>query len=217
MASTRSPVNPLHACANHVVIQSVLTGESRCNTTLLAVTQSPPDEKTPPDAAPDEAADEPSPGGKQRKERVLHTRVPAVLEDELKRLATALRMPVSNVVRAILEDAVEAVEVVGERAEGELKGIAHRIAAQRESLRRAVQGEPPAPSPAPRETSSCPASAPSLDGVIGFQRLALATASSCTVCGKALPRGAAACRGIRDDGGPKVLLGGTCSLAPEDA
>ena len=44
-----------------------------------------------------------------KKERVLHTRVPAVLEEELKRLATALRMPVSNLVRAVLEDAVDAV------------------------------------------------------------------------------------------------------------
>lgn len=176
--------------------------------------------------------------GKARKERVLHTRVPVVLEDELKRLATSLRMPVSNVVRAILEDAVEAVEVASERAEGELKGIAHRIAGQRDALRRAVQGEPvsrqaesrepprrePAraatPTPSPTEAtpsaSSCPASAESLEGVIGFQRLTLAAASSCTVCGKAMPRGAAACRGVRDDAGPRVLLGGTCALLPEE-
>ena len=77
-----------------------------------------------------------------RKERVLHTRVPAVLEDELKRLATNLRMPVSNVVRAILEDAIEAVEVVGQRAEGTLEGIVDRISSQRQSLKQAVRGAP---------------------------------------------------------------------------
>ncbi len=42
-----------------------------------------------------------------RKERVLHTRVPAALERELKRFAEALRIPVSNLVRTILEDALE--------------------------------------------------------------------------------------------------------------
>ncbi len=187
-----------------------------------------------PDDSDDRASDaeDPQPG-KARKERVLHTRVPVVLEDELKRLATSLRMPVSNVVRAILEDAVEAVEVVGERAEGELKGIAHRIASQRDALRRAVQGEPVArepsraatPKESPSETaqreptasaSSCPASAESLEGVIGFQRLTLAAASSCTVCGKTLPRGAAACRGVRDDAGARVLLGGACTLVPDE-
>ncbi|MBW2684724.1 MAG: hypothetical protein JRE19_02265, partial [Deltaproteobacteria bacterium] len=48
-----------------------------------------------------------------RKERVLHTRVPAVLEKELKRVANAWRVPVSNVVRALLEDALDTLDVVG--------------------------------------------------------------------------------------------------------
>ena len=44
-------------------------------------------------------------GSPPLKERVIHTRVPALLEEELKRFAENLRMPVSNLVRAILEDA----------------------------------------------------------------------------------------------------------------
>jgi hypothetical protein len=158
---------------------------------------------------------EPPDSPKAKKERVLHTRVPAVLEEELKRLATSLRMPVSNVVRAILEDAVEAVEAVGEKAEGELKGIAHRIQSQRESLRRAVQGGE-APPAEPDATAQCPERADALDGVLGYQRLTLATGASCTVCGKSLPRGSSACRGIREDGGPRVLVGGRCVLLPEE-
>lgn len=193
-----------------------------------------------------------SPGARARKERVLHTRVPAVLEDELKRLATNLRMPVSNVVRAILEDAIEAVELVGERAEGTLEGIVDRIAAQRLSLKQAVRGEPAAgpatpaaaaptapaptpaapslatPAPAPASTAApeaasaattCPdpdgePARRALDGVIGFQRLALATEAACTVCGKKLPRGSEACRGVREESGPRVLLGPRCTLVP---
>ncbi len=75
------------------------------------------------------------------KERVLHTRVPAVLDQELKRLARSLRVPVSNVVRAILEDAVDAVDTVGERAEGELMGFLDRLARQRDELRSRVHAE----------------------------------------------------------------------------
>jgi hypothetical protein len=70
-----------------------------------------------------------------RKERVLHTRVPAVLEQELKRVADALRLPVSNLVRTILEDALSAVDHVGRRAEGELRGVAERLAHERDRLR----------------------------------------------------------------------------------
>ncbi len=164
-----------------------------------------------------------------KKERVLHTRVPAVLEEELKRLATALRMPVSNLVRAVLEDAVDAVEVVGERAEGELKGIVSRIHHQRETLRGAVQtsareksaeaakAEKVVDAAAVTSEPVCPASSPALDGVVGVQRLTLIADSKCTVCGKDLPRGTEACRGVRDEAGPKLLLGPRCGLLPPGA
>ena len=156
-----------------------------------------------------------------KKERVLHTRVPAVLEEELKRLATSLRMPVSNLVRAVLEDAVDAVEVVGERAEGELKGIVSRIHQQRETLRGAVQTSARAHSAAaaaPKaEAPVCPESSSDLDGIVGVQRLTLIADSKCTVCGRALARGTEACRGVRDEPGPKLLLGPRCALLPEQA
>ncbi len=163
----------------------------------------------------DATADEPAPS-KAKKERVLHTRVPAVLEDELKRLATALRMPVSNVVRAILEDAVEAVEVVGERAEGELKGIAHRISEQRESLRRAVQGEPARGERADKPKPAAPSADP-LDGVIGFQDLRLANAAQCALCDRPLPRGTTAHRTVRDDDHPKMLVCSACLFDEDEA
>jgi predicted DNA-binding protein len=173
----------------------------------------------------------------RRKERVLHTRVPAVLEEELKRLATNLRMPVSNVVRAILEDAIEAVEVVGVRAEDELKGFVHRLSEQREAIRqgastagraraRAEDAAKDVAEEARDETRrdapvaveptepACPASDDALEPVIGFQRLVLRTDSTCTVCGRALPKGTEACRGVRDDGGPRVLVGPRCALLP---
>jgi hypothetical protein len=45
-------------------------------------------------------------GAPQLKERVIHTRVPADLDEKLKLHAQRLRVPVSNLIRIILEDAV---------------------------------------------------------------------------------------------------------------
>ena len=156
--------------------------------------------------------------GPGKKERVLHTRVPAVLEKELKRLATNLKVPVSNVVRAILEDAVEAMDAVSERAEGELHGMAERLAHTRSVLKSAPKREAKpnvdaadAPEPAP----ACPEESGALEGVIGFQMLTLAADAACSVCGRKLARGTRAHRGVRDDDGPGVLLGRECSLLPE--
>jgi predicted DNA-binding protein len=193
-----------------------------------------PDDTKIDDAKGDEREDAP------RKERVLHTRVPAVLEDELKRLATNLKMPVSNVVRAILEDAIEAVEVVGVRAEDELKGFVTKLSEQRAAIRegassagrtaskardaRNESASPPAPPVAKGDSEGSPGSRPDepersdaraldtrvLDDVIGFDRLTLRRDSTCAVCGKALARGAEAARGIRD-GGPSVLVCSRCA------
>lgn len=170
--------------ANHVVTQE------------HAVTQKPPT-KNQPDSADEADA--------SRKERVLHTRVPAVLEGELKRLAESLRVPVSNVVRAILEDAVDAADVVSRKVEGDIRGWAEKLAAERSRLRSGVQvdGQP---------ISQSPPSADALDGVLGFQSLILATNAKCAVCGRALSRGAEAYLGIRESGapGPRVVLGKEC-------
>jgi hypothetical protein len=151
---------------------------------------------------------------KAKKERVLHTRVPAVLEDELKKLATNLKVPVSNLVRAILEDAIDAVDAGVQKAEGELHGIAERLAKQRDSLRSAAAKSATSRVEEAREGASCPESDASIEGVIGFQSIVLASASACTVCGRALGKGARACRGVRDDGGPKVLVANGCALVP---
>jgi hypothetical protein len=139
---------------------------------------------------------------KARKERVLHTRVPAVLEEELKRLATTLKVPVSNVVRTILEDAVDAVDSVGRAAEGELRGVAERLRERRSKLRSyGARGDEP-------ERSASP---PPLAGVVGYQPLLLAREERCTLCGRALPASEQAYLGIREiAGGDRVILGKEC-------
>lgn len=162
------------------------------------------------------------------KERVLHTRVPAVLEQELKRLAHSLRVPVSNVVRAILEDAVDAVDTVSERAEGELMSVVDRLARQRDQLHRRVHGEERGdaveeaeviePEVIETEEPPCPPAAPAiLEGVFGYQPLTLATDTTCSVCGRDLSAGSDALRALFDEPGKRVFLGAECRLVPEKA
>ena len=129
-----------------------------------------------------------------RKEKVIHTRVPEVLAEELKRLAETMRVPVSNVVRTFLEDAIDAVSSASSKAEGELLGLANRL---REPHERPADPPPSAPAPG---------AAPPLAGVIGFQPLTLAQDTVCALSGRALKAGERAFLGIRTDDGPPLIV-----------
>jgi hypothetical protein len=114
-----------------------------------------------------------------KKERVLHTRVPAVLERELKRFAENLRMPVSNLVRAILEDAVNAADAATENVEGRLKRAAQQLASEREKLKKRVL---------PDQFAS----------VYAFQPVTLAQPVACARCSRSLARGEQAHLGMSE-------------------
>ena len=174
-----------------------------------------------------------SSGDPPRKEKVLHTRVPTVLEQELKELAKNLRVPVSNLVRTILQDALSTAEALGRVAEDELRGAAEKLAqnrarldaaavAQGEALRDSLRARdldlPPLPKDEEADESEPtsepePPSAPasqSLDGVLGFQQMMLAVATKCFVCGIALDEGEPAYLGVRATPGPQVIIGQEC-------
>lgn len=120
--------------------------------------------------APTEAETEEGPGSSGKKERVLHTRVPAVLERELKRFAENLRVPVSNLVRTILEDAVNAADAAGESVEGRLKRAAQQLGRERERLKKRVLPD-------------------QFAHVYAFQPVTLAQPGACARCGRSLARG----------------------------
>ncbi len=133
-----------------------------------------------------------------RKERVLHTRVPAVLERELKRLAETLRVPVSNLVRAVLEDAVAVADHASENVESRLKMFASNLEHERDKLRRRVMRDP-------------------LDGVFAFQPVKLAQQAMCAKCKKDLRRGESANLGLRDDARPNAARVFVCdACVPAD-
>jgi len=60
---------------------------------------------------------------KEPKERILHTRIPVALEDQIKRLADRLRVPVSNLVRNMLEDAIDMTKRVRDRMDGHVPEV----------------------------------------------------------------------------------------------
>jgi hypothetical protein len=126
------------------------------------------------------------------KERVLHTRVPAVLERELKRFAENLRVPVSNLVRTILEDAVSVADAATENVEERLKRAAKHLEKEREKLKKRMEHDP-------------------LDGLVAFQEVTLAMPALCAKCGQELARGARAHLGISDvSDGPRVFVCTSC-------
>ena len=114
-----------------------------------------------------------------KKERVLHTRVPAVLEQELKRLANAWRVPVSNVVRAMLEDALDTIDEVGRKA-------------MPESIERR---------PEPSEGDD------PLAGAVGMTPIKLVHDATCGVTGKALPAGSDALMILFAEPGKQLIAG----------
>jgi hypothetical protein len=124
------------------------------------------------DDKPENPSDSAASSEREKKERVLHTRVPAVLEAELKRLADNIRVPVSNLVRTILEDAVSVADRASESVERELRTVAQRVGDEREKLRRAVARPDP------------------LEGVYGFQPLVMNIHTTCVKCSAPLAPGA---------------------------
>ncbi len=149
------------------------------------MTQTEPRDTTDADAASSEEKPE-------RKERVLHTRVPAVLERELKRFAENLRVPVSNLVRTILEDAVNVADAAGTGLEARLKQAATAIEHERERLKKKVVPDP-------------------LAEVFAFQDVTLAQPARCAQCDQELARGTRAHLGLQADAGPgRVFVCSAC-------
>jgi hypothetical protein len=145
----------------------------------------------PPPASSQGSADEGSESKEGKKERVLHTRVPAVLERELKRFADNLRIPVSNLVRTILEDALSVADAATGNVEERLRRAAHTLEKEREKLKKRLEHDP-------------------LEGIVAFQEVMLAVPAACARCAATLARGSRAHLGIGDGPGERVFVCEEC-------
>lgn len=128
---------------------------------------------------------------KPRKERVIHTRVPESLDDEIKRRATDLGLSVSNLVRNILQHTFGLVEdIVHDSAE---------IARTARGAKAALAGRA-----APTREASKPGE------VLGWHSALLNVNAVCDSCNAILPRGTRAGVGIVHGGGPIPIRCQSC-------
>jgi hypothetical protein len=144
-------------------------------------------------------------GKESRNERVLHTRIPAALEDEIKKVADRLRIPVSNLVRNILQDAVSLVGTVqknvGDRVD-HIRGLAgDRLAEYARSIR---------PRNADSDTTVKPGAA-NLAEVMAWQPIKMSRATECSGCGVELTGGADARLGLGADPGARLFACPPCA------
>jgi hypothetical protein len=154
--------------------------------------------------------------------------VPEVLEIQLKRLADSLRVSVSNLVRAVLENALEAAETAkiatAQTASSGTCQIAERLEWM-QRLRSYDGGGDPELGLADGNDSRGPDKGngasrqherrkESVDkmmrSVIGFQPMTLAKATRCAFCHRDITPEQPAYVTVRDRRGPKLIVGAEC-------
>ncbi|MBL8627125.1 MAG: hypothetical protein JNK64_37895 [Myxococcales bacterium] len=135
---------------------------------------------------PSESDPEP-PKDDDKKERVLHTRVPERLEAELKERAADLGVSVSNLVRNVLTHAFGLV--------GDIVADGAQVA------RSASGGRRPAEAPAPAARPG---------DVVGWQPMILGKNAVCAACNDVLMRGADGAVAITDGAGPRPIVCPRC-------
>lgn len=131
------------------------------------------------------------PGDEQKKERVIHTRVPESLEAELRKRAQELGVSVSNLVRNVL---------------GHAFGLVGDVVADSHAIARAARGE----RDHRREPSRASDAPPDPDEVLAWQPIVLGKNAVCSRCNDLLPRGRDAAIGVAEHGGGKVIICTNC-------
>jgi hypothetical protein len=135
------------------------------------------------DPRPDSPDSEGERPRRERKERVLHTRISQQLAEDIGRMAEDLRVPVSNLVRNVLEEVFSVVETVTDNVGELIEGVMDDAS----RVRRRRAPEPPAPRP-------------DLPEVLGWQPLILARDGTCAGCDAPLARGERAYLGVTGSG-----------------
>jgi len=119
----------------------------------------------------------------EKKEKVLHTRIPESLDEEIRGHASQLGVSVSNLVRNILQNAFGLV--------GDIVADTTSIA---QSTRAVTRPTPPASPPPPAQGQ-----------IIGWQEALLNLNAVCDRCNAILPRGTRAAIALFDVPGTRVF------------
>lgn len=172
----------------------------------------------------------------RRKERVLHTRISQQLSEDIRRLADDLRVPVSNLVRNVLEEVFTVVESVTDDVGDFFDDVVEEAGDVRERVRKQQRAARSTRNEMPRRRRSASARASNIedeflhdeaaegrqgksgagrqdasDDLLGWQPMVLNRAVPCTRCGNTLARGADAMMAIRADGRLGSVICPPCS------
>ncbi len=139
----------------------------------------------------DEAPREEPLDATERKERVLHTRVPHSLERHLKQRAQQLGMSVSTVVRHVLLNTF---------------GLVEDIVTDTTNVALSIAGATPA---SPRRAGR-DAATPDADDIVGWQEARLHRNAVCEQCNALLPRGCRAAIAVQERPGPRAIICRRC-------
>jgi hypothetical protein len=145
-----------------------------------------------------------------RKERVLHTRISEQLAEDIRRVAQELRMPTSNLVRNVLEEAFSALETVSDHVGSWLEEAAHDLERIRQRRRGGARDEAAG---AAHGADSGPAEAPPATGgdavgdeIVAWQAVTLNGPLACGDCARKLVRGDRAHLGLTAAGPSASVL-----------
>jgi hypothetical protein len=131
----------------------------------------------------------------ERKERVLHTRVPESLDRYIKRRAQNLGMSVSTVVRNVLLSTF---------------GLVEDIMIDSANIALSITGEDVNPWGARARGSTAGDGAPAASGILGWQEAVLNLDAVCARCNAVLRKGTRAAIGVRERAGPQVIICTKC-------
>jgi len=127
----------------------------------------------------------------QRKERVLHTRVPESLDRHLKTRARGLGLSVSTVVRNVLLNTF---------------GLVEDIVNDSTNIALALSGEEPAAGGGRRARGAVAEEDATPSGVVAWQEAVLNVNAVCERCNDVLRKGSRAAIALRERPGPRSIL-----------
>ncbi len=122
---------------------------------------------------------------REKKEKVLHTRIPESLDEEIRERSAKLGISVSNLVRNVLQNAF---------------GLVEDIVADAASIGRSARGEPQAPG-----GTAAPDPRPLVGRVLGWQEAILELNAVCDRCNTILARGTRAAIAVIEGVGSRPI------------
>jgi hypothetical protein len=139
---------------------------------------------------------------------VLHTRISEPLAEDIRRMAEDLRVPVSNLVRNVLEEAFAVVETVTENFGDLIEDVVDEAERTRERIRRrSLQSRRSVRDDAPRGAGTPRAEHPE---VLGWQPLVFNQPRACSDCEEPIERGERAYVGMTAKGLSDIHLCRDC-------